>query len=184
MIYKDIPGYPGYQACSDGSIWSFKLKGGNDRASGQRSPMPKRMTIHRDRAGYCHVNLTHNGRNVVCSVHRLVLEAFIGPCPEGMEACHYPDHDKTNNRPENLRWATRDANMEDNYRDRLPVIEKTCRRCCKMKPATEFYGDKRASDGLQGECKACHQAIVLATSDPEKRRKAKREWMRKYRAKS
>lgn len=36
-------------------------------------------------------------------VHRLVLEAFVGPCPEGCEADHI-DRDKSNNKLENLRW--------------------------------------------------------------------------------
>jgi len=45
-------------------------------------------------------------------VHRLVLEAFVGPCPDGMEACHL-DSDKTNNRVSNLRWDTHLENMRD-----------------------------------------------------------------------
>lgn len=44
---------------------------------------------------------------------RLVLEAFVGPCPEGMEACHFPDRDPANNQLENLRWDTHQANMVD-----------------------------------------------------------------------
>ena len=46
-------------------------------------------------------------------VHRLVLEAFVGPCPEGLEACHSPDRDRTNNRLSNLRWGTREDNEAD-----------------------------------------------------------------------
>lgn len=46
-------------------------------------------------------------------VHRLVLEAFVGPCPPGMECRHFPDRDPTNNRLDNLSWATRKQNMED-----------------------------------------------------------------------
>jgi hypothetical protein len=50
------------------------------------------------------------------SVHRLVLEAFVGPCPPGMEACHWNDirHD---NRLENLRWDTHSANEFDKVRN-------------------------------------------------------------------
>lgn len=46
-------------------------------------------------------------------VHRLVLEVFIGPCPENMEACHFPDNNTTNNRLENLRWDTPKSNGQD-----------------------------------------------------------------------
>ena len=45
-------------------------------------------------------------------LHRLVLEAFVGPCPEGMEGCHN-DGDATNNVANNLRWDTYEANRED-----------------------------------------------------------------------
>lgn len=32
---------------------------------------------------------------------------------------------------------------------------KKCSRCGELKPENEFYKDKRASDGLTSECKAC-----------------------------
>ena len=46
-------------------------------------------------------------------VRRLVLEAFVGPAPEGMEACHFPDRDPWNNRLKNLRWDTKKGNSRD-----------------------------------------------------------------------
>ncbi len=45
-------------------------------------------------------------------VHRLVLLTYVGPCPEGMEACHN-DGDKSNNHVSNLRWDTRKNNHKD-----------------------------------------------------------------------
>jgi hypothetical protein len=45
-------------------------------------------------------------------VHRLVLEAFVGPCPDGMEGCH-GDGDTANNRLGNLRWDTPKSNRAD-----------------------------------------------------------------------
>lgn len=49
-------------------------------------------------------------------VHQLVLEAFVGPRPEGMEACHWNDV-CTDNRLENLRWDTTSANRHDQVRN-------------------------------------------------------------------
>ena len=46
------------------------------------------------------------------TVHRLVLEAFVGPCPPGMEACHNNDI-PSDNRLENLRWDTKSRNAFD-----------------------------------------------------------------------
>lgn len=48
-------------------------------------------------------------------VHRLVLEAFVGPCPDGMECCHN-NGDGSDNRVENLRWDTRKSNHRDSMR--------------------------------------------------------------------
>jgi hypothetical protein len=45
-------------------------------------------------------------------VHRLVLEAFVGPCPAEREACHN-DGDPGNNNVGNLRWGTRSENRKD-----------------------------------------------------------------------
>lgn len=49
-------------------------------------------------------------------VHRLVLEAFVGPAPQGME-CRHLNGDPSDNRLTNLAWGTREENYAD--RDRL-----------------------------------------------------------------
>jgi hypothetical protein len=46
------------------------------------------------------------------SVHSLVLEAFVGPRPEGHEGLH-GDGNRTNNHLSNLRWGTSKENKED-----------------------------------------------------------------------
>lgn len=48
-------------------------------------------------------------------VHVLVLNAFVGPRPEGLECCH-ADGDPANNDVSNLRWDTRLANVQDMIR--------------------------------------------------------------------
>ena len=63
---------------------------------------------------YGHLTVILRGvKNKTGHVHRLVLEAFIGPCPPGMECRHFPDRNPGNNRLENLRWGTRQENMDD-----------------------------------------------------------------------
>lgn len=58
--------------------------------------------------GHLRINLARH----TTPVHRMVLLAFVGPCPEGMECCHNNGiaHD---NRLSNLRWDTSAANQED-----------------------------------------------------------------------
>lgn len=61
------------------------------------------------------VNLRRNGVAHGKYVHRLVLEAFVGPCPIGKEARHYPDRNTSNNRISNLQWGTK----PEQYQDRI-----------------------------------------------------------------
>lgn len=68
-------------------------------------------SLHTDHAGYKKV--AYCGR---CSlVHRLVLEAFVGPCPPRHEGAHY-DGDPSNNRLDNLRWAMSKENSAYQFR--------------------------------------------------------------------
>lgn len=49
-------------------------------------------------------------------IHRLVLETFVGPAPEGKpEACHR-DGDPSNNTLTNLYWGSRQDNTLDQYK--------------------------------------------------------------------
>lgn len=57
-------------------------------------------------------------------LHRLIAEAFHGPCPDGMICCHINGkaHD---NRAENLRWDTpRANNLDRNIHGTAPVGER------------------------------------------------------------
>lgn len=65
--------------------------------------------------GYLKVYLQANGKAFSFHVHRLVLLAFSGPCPAGMEACHY-DGNPINNYFHNLRWDTPQNNCVDTKR--------------------------------------------------------------------
>lgn len=67
--------------------------------------------------GYLFLNLQHptTPRNYA-KVHHIVLEAFVGPRPEGMECCHANDI-PDDNRLENLRWGTKSSNMQDQVRN-------------------------------------------------------------------
>ena len=136
-------------------MWSITAKGGNDRTAGRLASAWKRLSACPNSSGHMHVNLFRDGRNHLVAVHRIVLEAFVGPCPEGMEGCHYPDADKRNNALANLRWDAQAENAKDRYRDRLASPVRTCRGCNLTKPVEEMARDKRKPDGLAIRCKRC-----------------------------
>jgi hypothetical protein len=60
------------------------------------------------------------GRGNGFTVHTLVLNAFVGPAPEGMECCHN-DGVASNNLVSNLRWDTRSENVLDCFRHGVRV---------------------------------------------------------------
>ncbi|MBA4191325.1 MAG: hypothetical protein C0467_25365 [Planctomycetaceae bacterium] len=115
-MYKPIPGHPGYRVGDDGSVWTCRGRTSIGKGRGRGS-----LAIITERWRPLKQCLMTSGRMMVTLsasryrrfVHHLVLEAFVGPCPDGMEACHSPDRGPTNNRLENLRWDTKEANMED-----------------------------------------------------------------------
>jgi len=100
MEIREISGFPKYRADSDGFIWSEKGRSF------------RRLKIAVGTNGYLKVHLRKDDRYHSRYVHRLVLEAFIGPCPKGME-CRHLNGDKTDNRLENLVWGTKEENEKD-----------------------------------------------------------------------
>jgi len=61
-------------------------------------------------AGYMVCTVWLGNRGSTRLVHRLVAEAFHGPCPEGFEVNH-KNLIKRDNRPANLQYVTRSYNL-------------------------------------------------------------------------
>jgi HNH endonuclease/NUMOD4 motif len=113
--WRDIPGYEGcYQVSDDGQVKSLARR--IKSAPGCTRPLRERiMKQEVDRTGYARIQLCSDGSYVHCLVHRLIMLAFVGPCPEGMEVCHN-DGVKLNNTLSNLRYDTKSANQYDSIR--------------------------------------------------------------------
>lgn len=62
--------------------------------------------------GYSHIGVYIGGRQRTLKIHRLVLEAFVGPCPKGCEARHL-NGNRADNRLTNLAWGTKTENAVD-----------------------------------------------------------------------
>lgn len=106
--FKIIDGFPDHRVGDDGSVWSRVKRGSH----GGRETAWRRLNGHLAHCGHIYVSL---GRCGSFLAHRLVLQAFRGPCPEGQECLHI-DGDPGNNRLSNLRWGTPKENGEDMVR--------------------------------------------------------------------
>ena len=110
-----VVGYEGLYSVSDhGRVQSHDRMIGH-RCGGLRQWRGMIMKPRLANNGYPTVMLYQNGACRRCLIHRLVLGAFVGICPEGREACHY-DGSRDNNYLSNLRWGTRKQNKADELR--------------------------------------------------------------------
>lgn len=100
-IWRDIPGYEGiYQVSNLGRVKSFWNK------------KEKLLKPRPNKQGYLQVDLHKNNKSKFRLVHSLVMEAFVGPRPDGLDVCHN-DGNRRNNHLDNLRYDTHSNNSID-----------------------------------------------------------------------
>jgi hypothetical protein len=116
--WLSIGGWPGYDVSDWGRVRSWLTEKVKAFHGGWTfGARPRLLRPIARKSGHQVVYLFRNKKERRCAqVHVLVLEAFVGPCPAGMEACHFPDADPSNNRLPNLRWDTPRENMIDRLR--------------------------------------------------------------------
>lgn len=68
-----------------------------------------------DGNGYWRVSLFRNNIGKTCYIHQMMMAAFVGPCPDGLEVRHL-DGDKNRNRLDNFEYGTPSQNRFDTVR--------------------------------------------------------------------
>lgn len=115
---KPISGFPAYRVTPDGQVWTC-WKRANTLGKGHgyivgdtyRLLRPNRLS----RTEHMKVGIYKGGDDYYQYpklIHVLVLEAFMGPCPEGMQ-CRHLDGNPANNHVSNLVWGTPQENQLD-----------------------------------------------------------------------
>ncbi len=102
----------GYYISTLGRVGSYKRRGRVVGAGSYSFKIMKPGTSGRGREYLIATLQSEEGETEYKLVHRMVLESFVGPCPEGCEGCH-TNSIRTDNRLENLRWDTRASNTQD-----------------------------------------------------------------------
>lgn len=114
-MYKAIKGYEGiYEVSELGKIRSVdRIVECKDGSTRKRKG--KELKLKMDPCGYAVITLSKNGVTKSFNFHRLVAETFL-PNPDNLPQVHHLNHDRKDNRVENLKWVTRDEQRDDHWK--------------------------------------------------------------------
>jgi hypothetical protein len=102
--WAEIEGYNGdYEVSTHGRVMSFKRDAGG-----------RLMSLRTNTCGYLIVDLCANCERKSIRVHRLAAEAFIHN-PDNKPQVNHINGVKTDNRLENLEWATSSENVQHSF---------------------------------------------------------------------
>ena len=162
--WKPVVGYEGlYEVSDQGRVRCLDRFIKNKKGTEIFYP-GKIMSTPRRKDGYLTAHLRKDGVRAKYLVHRLVLEAFTGSCPEGWEARHLNDI-KSDARLVNLEWGSRRENNLDRTRNGVGYYaeRKECRKGHPLVEANLVPNQKRLRGGVD-TCYACalaHSTIKM-----------------------
>lgn len=141
-LWRPVVGWEGlYEVSDQGRVRSLP-----------RTTTKGRVLKLRLAEGYPAVSLSKEAVVRTRKVHKLVIEAFIGPCPEGLEVRHL-NGVSTDARLLNLRYGTR----SENARDRVlhGTHNHASKSCCPKCGGP--YAQRRSRN--QRYCIPCNNAV-------------------------
>ena len=152
-----VPGYVGAYEVSDRG----RVRGLDyivvDSLGRRRMHKGRVLKLSPAKRGYPVVKLGLNGKKSTIGLHQLVVLAFVGPCPAGMEVLHR-NGDKLDNRLANLHYGTRSTNNLDSVAHGThPWASKThCPRDHEYSGDNVQYG-RRGDGRVFRKCRACRR---------------------------
>ena len=145
-----IPGYSWRAASDDGRIW--KCRGSHGAPLGQWTPC-ETFT----QRGYPKVSVDHRPR----FIHRLILLAFVGPCPEGMEVSHL-NGNRFDSRLTNLKYETHVDNNGRRF-DHGTVLKGDSHPNRKLGSVAVCSIRKMAEEGVPNRTTAAQFSVSIST---------------------
>lgn len=117
------------------------------------------LVLFPDKDGYLRVNLYRDARLKQRGVHQLVLEAFVGPRPDGLQTLHADDV-RSHNRLSNLAWGTPAQNMaERDARGRGPAGARNPRAKLTPEAVQAIRTDARIARLVAAEFGVDHSTV-------------------------
>ena len=107
-MWKKYPRFDYIEVSDKGQVRRIWKEG--PRRKKQTGALIMKQRVNLD--GYYNVTWTTRKKPTFRLVHRMVLETFVGPCPEGLITRHL-DNNKLNNNLNNIQWDTYRKNWED-----------------------------------------------------------------------
>lgn len=156
--WRTCPGFPDYSVSSLGRLRRDVAPRNGCRAG---RIMPGTRSIY----GYLQTSLTHEGKGRTCKLHRLVALAFLGDPPEGKPNINHINAIRTDNRVENLEWASYQDDAD--HRVRMGRVPTGDQHWSRRHPERVTRGDQHGSRlhperTARGE-RHCHAKLTEAS---------------------
>ena len=161
-VWKVVSGFPNYEV-SDGGLVRRAVGQGGEASGAVLKPRAGKK-------GHMYVNLFADGKSNSRYVHRIVLEAFVGPNPLDKPCCGHRDGNPSNNNLSNLRWVSYKENSIDS------IIHGTSRRpggeshfraklnAEKIRLARQLHADGKSFRSIAKQMGVTHGTISAAVS--------------------
>lgn len=168
--WRDIPGFEDYYSVSNTGLVLSKARV-VVKSNGVVQPRPERLLAgHSGVGGHRIVKICIPGRKYrLWFVHVLVMLAFAGPKPDGLEVRHL-NGDPQDNRLSNLSYGTRQENIRDKVLHAKPyrITSNHCRNGHLYTPANTRYAEGR-NGRPQRRCLICLRAKWARARAEERR---------------
>lgn len=125
-IWKNIPGYEGYQASNIGRIRTYNKTTYTEK-HGIRHWKNRVLKPKKDKYNSLRVSLWKNNKEKTLLVARLIGSTFIENNLETNLTINHKDGNRLNNNVENLEWLSRKENIVYGFKN--GQYKNTCKKC-------------------------------------------------------